>query len=72
MKILKIDFGPLPPYQGSEKSQKAIISQKMIAQIKRFDALITTQKKTQRSAKSHFGKNKEKSPKITIFLCSQL
>ena len=41
-----------PPYRGSENFQKPIISQKMkiivwgylIAQIKRFDALITTQK----------------------------
>ena len=43
-----------PPYQQSEKLQKPIISQKMkiivwgslIAEMKRFDALITTQKKT--------------------------
>ena len=41
-----------PPYQGSENFQKPIIGQKMkiivwgclIAQMKRFDALITTQK----------------------------
>ena len=41
-----------PPYQGSENFQKPIIGRKMkiivwgclIAQMKRFDALITTQK----------------------------
>ena len=48
--ILKINFDP--PYQGSENFQKPIIGRKMkiivwgclIAEMKHFDALITTQK----------------------------
>ena len=79
LKILKFNF--LPPYQGSEKSQKPIISQKMkiiiwgclIAQMKRFDALITTQK-TPVLCNVPFWKNTRKIAqndhfsKITIFL----
>ena len=34
--------------------------------MKRFDALITTQKKPQLSAKSRFGKNQEQSFEMTI------
>jgi hypothetical protein len=45
----------------------------LIAQMKRFDALITTQKKPQLSAKYHFGKKSniiaqnDQSSKISIF-----
>ena len=80
LKILKIDFWPL--YQGSEKLQKPIISRKikiivwgcLIAQMKRFDALITT-RKTPVLCKVPFRKKSRKNAqnynfsKITIF-CS--
>ena len=72
-KIVKKNFNP--PYQGSEKSQKPIISQKMkiivlgclIAQMKRFDALITAQKTPELCKVPFWKKNQEKSRKITIF-----
>ena len=61
----------LTPPTGGLNLQKPIIGQKMkiilwgclIAQMKRFDALITTQKKPQLSARPHFLKNQEKAPK---------
>ena len=46
---------------------KIIVCGCLIAQIKRFDALITMQL----SAMSHSGKNQEKSTKITFFLSYQ-
>ena len=64
----RLFFITYPSYHGSQKWQKkTIINQKMkiivlgclIAQMKRFDVLITTQN-PQLSVKSHFGKNQEK------------
>ena len=68
-KILKLNFGP--PYQGSEKTNPAIIWQKLkiilegcfTAWMMRFDSMITTPKNTQVSAMSHLWKNQEKTPK---------
>ena len=71
-KFSKINFRP--PLPGAEIFQKPIIRQKMkiilcgclIAQMKRFDALITTQKKPQLSARSYFLKNQEKAQKMAF------
>ena len=65
-----------PPYQGSEKSQKPIISRKikiivwgcLTAQMKSFHVLITTQKKTRALCEVPFLKTQQKKrKKIVIF-----
>ena len=49
------------------QKMKIMLAGCLIAQMKRLDALITTQKKPQLSAKSYFWKNQEKTQKMGIF-----